>query len=192
MRKKGLIFIVSGPSGVGKKTILDKIIFKKELNLKYSVSSTTREPRVGEKHGVDYFFLSKEQFEDKIKNEELIEWVEFAGNCYGTLKSEVYNYISEGINVVLEIEVEGGQKVFQKIDRKDFVSIFIVPPSIEELERRLINRNTESMEKIKLRLEKSKSELDVAKFYDYVVLNDDSDKAAKNIEKIIREVNNEK
>ncbi|MGL5591446.1 MAG: guanylate kinase [Mycoplasmoidaceae bacterium] len=192
MGKKGLIFIVSGPSGVGKKTILDKIIFKKELNLKYSVSSTTREPRAGETHGIDYFFLSKEQFEDKIKNKELIEWVEFAGNRYGTLKSEVDKYISEGINVVLEIEVQGGQKIFEKLDRKDFVSIFIVPPSIEELERRLINRNTESMEKIKLRLEKTKSELDVAKFYDYVVLNDDSDKAAKKIEKIIKEVNNEK
>ncbi|MGL4617391.1 MAG: guanylate kinase [Mycoplasmoidaceae bacterium] len=192
MRKKGLIFIVSGPSGVGKKTILDKIIFKKELNLKYSVSSTTREPRVGERDGIDYFFLSNDQFEYKIKNKELIEWVEFAGNRYGTLKSEVDKYINNGINVVLEIEVEGGQKIFEKLDRKDFVSIFIVPPSIEELERRLINRNTESMEKIKLRLEKTKSELDVAKFYDYVVLNDHSDKAAEKIEKIIRDVNNEK
>ncbi|MGL5246192.1 MAG: guanylate kinase [Mycoplasmoidaceae bacterium] len=191
MKKKGLIFIVSGPSGVGKKTILDKIIFKKELNLKYSVSSTTRLPRVGEKNGEDYFFLSREQFENRIKNKELIEWVEFAGNYYGTLISEVDNYINDGINVVLEIEVEGGQKIFKKLHRKNFVSIFIIPPSIEELERRLINRNTESTEKIKLRLDKARSEIDIAKFYDYVVLNDNSDKAAERIEKIIRDVNNE-
>lgn len=192
MSKKGLIFIVTGPSGVGKKTILDKIIFKKELNLKYSVSSTTRKPRIGEKHGVDYFFLSDNEFKNKIKNNELIEWVEFAGNCYGTLESEVKKYIEDGINVVLEIEVEGGQKVFEKLNREDYCSIFITPPSIEELERRLIVRNTESIDKIKLRMAKASSEINFAKFYDHVVLNDISDKAAEKIEKIIREVNNEK
>ena len=136
--------------------------------------------------------FSDEEFKNKIKNNELIEWVEFAGNCYETLESDVKKYTKDGINVVVEIEVEGGQKVLEKLNREDYSSIFITPPSSKELERRLIVSNTESIDKIILRMAKASSESDFAKFYDHVVLNDISDKAAEKIEKIFREVNNEK
>ncbi len=182
------IIIISGPSGVGKKTIIDQFINIKELNLSYSISATTREPRQGEINGRDYYFLSMDEFNQKIKNDEFLEWAEFAGNKYGTLKS-VINAILETKNVILEIEVQGAIQVIDKIKElnKELVSIFIVPPSIEELERRLRNRNTETEEKIKLRLIKAQEELKITNVYDFVVTNDDATRAANEVTQILKD-----
>ncbi len=184
---KNKIIIISGPSGVGKKTIIDQFINEPDLNLSYSISATTRKPRDGEINGRDYYFLSNEEFDEKIKNNEFLEWAEFAGNKYGTLKS-VINAILESKNVILEIEVQGAIQVIDKIKelQKDLVSIFIIPPNLKELERRLRMRNTETEDKIKLRLAKAEEELKVTEVYDYVVTNDDAFRAANEIKQILR------
>lgn len=185
--KDNKIIIISGPSGVGKKTIIDQFINLKNLNLAYSISATTRQPREGEINGRDYYFLSMDEFNNKIENNEFVEWAEFAGNKYGTLKS-VINTMLETKNVILEIEVQGAIQVINKIKElnKELVSIFIVPPSLEELERRLRNRNTETEEKIKLRLAKAKEELKITNVYDWVVTNDDATRASNEIIDILR------
>lgn len=184
--KKGSIIIISGPSGVGKKTIIDQFINNDELNLCYSISMTTREPRSGEQNGVDYYFVSDEEFNDAIKNNKLLEWAEFATNKYGTPIERLYEKINEGKNVILEIEVVGAMDVMAKLNKDEYFSIFIVPPSIEELKRRLITRNTETMEKINKRIERAKVEITTTKNYDYVVLNDDATRAMKEITEIIK------
>ncbi|VEU63367.1 guanylate kinase [Malacoplasma iowae] len=185
MNKKGLIIIISGPSGVGKKTIIDQFINDTELNLSYSVSMTTREPREGEMNGVDYFFVSDEEFTKAIENNELLEWAEFAKNKYGTPLKKVYEQIEKGKNVILEIEVKGATDVIKKIKREDFVSIFIIPPSIKELKRRLKKRDTEDRKKIRMRIKRAKEEIKMTKDYDHVVLNDDATRAAIEMKKII-------
>lgn len=184
--KKGSIIIISGPSGVGKKTIIDQFIHNEQLNLCYSISMTTREPREGEVNGVDYYFVSNEEFNDAIKNNKLLEWAEFATNKYGTPIERLYEKINEGKNVILEIEVVGAMDVMAKLDKSEYFSIFIIPPSIEELKRRLLNRNTESIEKINKRIERAKVEITTTKNYDYVVLNDDATRAMTEITEIIK------
>lgn len=184
--KKGSIIIISGPSGVGKKTIIDQFIHNDELNLCYSVSMTTREPREGEVNGVDYYFVTNDEFNEAIKNNKLLEWAEFATNKYGTPIERLYEKINEGKNVILEIEVVGAMDVMAKLDENEYFSIFIVPPSIDELKRRLVTRNTESIEKINKRIERAKVEITTTRNYDYVVLNDDATRAANEIIKIIK------
>lgn len=184
--KKGSIIIISGPSGVGKKTIIDQFINNDELNLCYSISMTTREPRQGEQNGVDYYFVTNEEFNDAIKNNKLLEWAEFATNKYGTPLERLYEKINEGKNVILEIEVVGAMDVMAKLDKDEYFSIFIVPPSIDELKRRLITRNTETLEKINKRIERAKVEITTTRNYDYVVLNDCSTRAANEIIEIIK------
>lgn len=184
--KKGSIIIISGPSGVGKKTIIDQFINNDELNLCYSISMTTREPRQGEQNGVDYYFVTNEEFNDAIKNNKLLEWAEFATNKYGTPLERLYEKINEGKNVILEIEVVGAMDVMAKLDKDEYFSIFIVPPSIDELKRRLITRNTETLEKINKRIERAKVEITTTRNYDYVVLNDYSTRAANEIIEIIK------
>lgn len=183
---KGLIIIISGPSGVGKKTIIDQFIKDPELNLCYSISMTTRSPRVGETNGVDYYFVSQNEFNEAIKENKLLEWAEFAGNKYGTPLSAVYQKIDEGKNVILEIEVVGAMDVMAKLNPNEYRSIFIVPPSIEELERRLRSRNTETEEKIIQRIQKATHELKTVDNYNYVVLNDDATRAANEMKNIIK------
>lgn len=185
MNKKGLIIIISGPSGVGKKTIIDQFINDPELNLSYSVSMTTREPREGEVNGVDYFFVSNEEFDQAVANNELIEWAEFAKNKYGTPIKNLYDSINMGKNVILEIEVKGATDVVKKLKRDEYVSIFIVPPSIKELKRRLKKRDTEDWKKIKMRIKRAKQEVKMTKEYDHVILNDDASRAANEMKKII-------
>lgn len=184
--KKGSIIIISGPSGVGKKTIIDNFINDSDLNLCYSISMTTRAPREGEKNGIDYYFVSDEQFNQAIHNSELLEWAEFANNKYGTLFSTVYENIEKGKNVILEIEVVGAMNVMGKLNKEDYFSIFIVPPSIEELEKRLRTRNTETEEKILKRVSRAKIEMQSTNLYDYVVLNDVAELAANKIKDIIK------
>ena len=144
--KKGLLIVFSGVSGVGKGTILSKLMPMEELNLVYSVSMTTRKPREGEVEGVNYFFVSKKRFLQAIKNGELLEHARFVGNDYGTPKDYVEKMLNEGKNVVLEIEINGAKQIMEKCP--DALSIYIVPPSIEELERRLRERSSEDDETI--------------------------------------------
>lgn len=179
----GLLIILSGPSGVGKGTI--RKIFEQDecLNLAYSTSMTTREPRDGEVNGKDYFFTSKEEFEKAIENDQLLEYAEFVGNYYGTPRKEVERLRREGKNVLLEIEVQGALQVQKKCP--DAVSIFIVPPTMEELERRIRGRSTEPEEVVQQRLAKAESELKMAPKYKYTVCNDDPKLAADLIRSII-------
>lgn len=184
--KKGLLIILSGPSGVGKGTVRKIVMRDKSLNLAYSISMTTREPRAKEKDGVDYFFVSNEVFEENVANGNLLEHAEFVGNKYGTPSDYVEKLRNEGKNVILEIEVNGAKQVLAKIDKKDRVTIFLLPPSIEELESRIRHRRSETEDVIQARLEKAKREMSEQNKYDYVVVNDTVNKAASAIKSIIR------
>lgn len=179
----GLLIILSGPSGVGKGTIRKMFEQDECLNLAYSTSMTTRKPRDGEVNGKDYFFTSKEEFEKAIENDQLLEYAEFVGNYYGTPRKEVERLRREGKNVLLEIEVQGALQVQKKCP--DAVSIFIVPPTMEELERRIRGRSTEPEEVVQQRLAKAESELKMAPKYKYTVCNDDPKLAADLIRSII-------
>ena len=185
MTNKGLLIVLSGPSGVGKGTILKEFTNDPELKLAFSVSMTTREKRPGEVEGVNYFYVTKERFEQAKQNGELLECAEFVGNCYGTPLHEVERLRNEGKNVLLEIEVQGAKQVVEKVP--DALTIFIVPPSMEELEKRIRGRGTESEEVIASRLNKARSELQLADQYQYVVCNDDIHTAANKITTIIKE-----
>lgn len=182
--KKGTIFVVSGPSGTGKGTIMAKYLEQyPQDNSFLSISATTRAPRVIDVEGVTYYFKTREEFEDLIANDGLLEWAEFCGNYYGTPKGPIMNMIEEGKNVILEIEVQGGMQVMEKIE--DAVGIFVLPPSFKELKNRLVSRNTETMETIEKRLNRAKEEVDVIDKYDYILINDDLDEAVETFRSII-------
>jgi len=183
MSREGLLVIVCGPSGVGKGTILSALM-ERNGNVRYSISATTRSPRQGEKDGVNYFFKTREEFEEMIKNDALVEWDEYCGNFYGTPKSYVEQTIKQGYDVILEITVEGALKVKKKYP--DCVTIFLLPPSFEELRRRIIGRGTEDEEIISKRLDVAKWEIEQADKYDYVVINDHVDKTADCLNHILQ------
>ena len=186
--KKGLLIVFSGVSGVGKGTILSQLMPMEELNLAYSVSMTTRKPREGEIEGVNYFFVSKKRFVQAIKNDELLEHARFVGNDYGTPKAYVEQMREQGKNVILEIEINGAKQIMEKCP--DALSIYIVPPSIEELERRLRERSSEDEETLMKRIAKARRELEDIDFYEHVVCNDDLDTAIKEVRQIIlKEIN---
>ena len=180
--KKGTLFVISGPSGVGKGTLVE-MIRKKYPLIALSISATTRKPRPGEQDRVHYFFLSKEEFKIRIKLNEFIEWSEFAGNLYGTNKKFVEQMLTEGYSLILEIDVNGALQVKNKI--KDAILIFIEPPSFEELKARLFKRSTESEEEIQKRLAIVKGELEKKHEFNYTIVNDNIDSAFKNIENIV-------
>lgn len=184
MTQKGLLIIFSGPSGVGKGTVRELFFDREELNLAYSISMTTRSPRQGEVDGEDYYFVTRERFEEAIENDELLEYAEFVGNYYGTLISEVDRLRNQGKNVLLEIEVQGALQVIEKVP--DSLSIFLVPPSMEELERRIVSRRTEAAEVIHERLSKASKEMDLMKHYRYVICNEDPQIAADAVGLIIK------
>ena len=181
--KRGLLIILSGPSGVGKGTIRKFFEKSTKLNLAYSTSMTTRKPRVGEVDGVDYFFTTRDKFEQAIKNGDLLEYAEFVGNYYGTPLKEVNRLRDEGKNVLLEIEVQGAIQVQKRCP--DALSIFIIPPSMDELERRIRGRRSEPEEIIQQRLAKANHEMKMIKEYKYIVCNDDPKLAAELIKTII-------
>ena len=184
MRDKGLLIVISGPSGVGKGTIIKRFIDDSDLKLAFSVSMTTRNKREGEVEGVNYYYVTREQFEKTIEEGGLLEWTEFVGNYYGTPLAAVEKLRNEGKNVLLEIEVDGCQQVKKKVP--DALTIFIVPPSLKELENRIRGRKTEAEEIVQQRLAKAEKELEKTNQYRYVVCNDDVDLAADIIRVIIR------
>lgn len=188
--KKGLLIILSGPSGVGKGTVRELLMKDPSLNLFYSVSMTTRNKRPHEVEGKDYYFVSKEEFLSNLNRGNLLEHAEFVGNYYGTPKDKVEKQLEEGKNVLLEIDVQGTLTVLEKM--KDCVSIFLLPPSLSSLEDRIRGRSTETEEVIEKRLDKARKELEMAKFYKYQVLNDVVSNAANKIASIIKnEMNKE-
>lgn len=183
--KKGLLIILSGPSGVGKGTLRKKIFKNKKLNLVYSISMTTRSPRKKEIPNVDYYFVSEDIFKENIKNDNFLEYCQFVGNYYGTPKDKVEQWINNGKNVLLEIEINGANQVLSKVKGDNVISIFLLPPSLEELEKRIRLRKSESEEVIKERLEKARREINKTEGYDYIVVNDDLNRASKEISEII-------
>ena len=178
MFREGLLVVVSGPSGTGKGTVLN-YLREREKSIKFSVSATTRQPRSGEVDGVNYFFKTNEEFENMIKNGELVEWVRYCDNYYGTPKKCIEDTIKSGYDCLLEIEVEGALNI-KKI-YPDCVSIFILPPSFEELRRRIESRGTEKPEVIEKRMEKALKEMKLIDKYDYVIINDEVEKAVNSI-----------
>lgn len=185
--KKGLLIILSGPSGVGKGAVRRILMEDKSLDLAYSISMTTRAPRKLEQDGVDYFFVSEDDFNQHVANGDLLEHASFVGNQYGTPKAYVDKLRSEGKNVLLEIEVQGAKQVLEKVkaDGDAAVSIFLIPPSMSALEKRIRKRRTEAEDIIQARLRKARSELGEKYSYKYIVLNDIVTRAADEIKDIL-------
>ncbi|HIT24521.1 MAG TPA: guanylate kinase [Candidatus Enterenecus avicola] len=177
-KRRGELIVLSGPSGVGKSTVIAELLSSRR-DIHFSVSFTTREPRVGEEDGVNYNFVSREEFERMIRDGELLEYAEYVGNYYGTSLKVIEDYLQKGVDVLLDIEVQGAAKVREKCP--EAVLIFIIPPSLEELSRRLRNRNTDSVDVIAQRLEKSRAECRESVKYDYLVVNDNVMSAAQEI-----------
>lgn len=185
-RNKGKIIIVSAPSGTGKSSIISKIIDNPELALGFSVSATSRSPRGEERDGREYYFLTPDEFSRRVEAGEFVEWEEvYKGTCYGTLLSEVERVTGEGRNLIMDIDVKGALNVKKRFGDKA-VSIFIMPPSLEELERRLRGRQTDSEEAISRRLGKAGYEMTFASEFDERVVNDNLSRAASEVEEIIR------
>mgnify|MGYP001175449722 FL=1 len=180
--QKGILFVLSGPAGVGKGTVRQKL-FEQETDLKYSVSATTRKKRPGEKEGVDYFYKTKEEFEEMIERNELLEYAKYVDNYYGTPKQYVLDELAKGYDVFLEIEVQGALQV--KKNFPEGVFIFLTPPSLKELKNRIVNRGTETEDVIMQRLKEAKNEIKMMENYDYVVVNDDVSKAVKKVKSIV-------
>ena len=180
--RKGKAFIISGPSGVGKSTVLGELL-KKRKDIYFSVSATTRAPRPGEVDGVHYHFLDVDTFRQWIDQNEFFEHAEFVGNYYGTPKKYVYEAMENGKDVILDIEVQGAMQVKAKMP--EVVRIFIAPPNWTELERRLTNRGTDSADKIQKRLQRAKDDFDTANIYDYFVINDTVEGAVAELDAIM-------
>lgn len=182
-KKQGQLIVVSGPSGAGKDTIVTKVIEKGE-KIWLSVSATSRKPREKEQEGVNYFYLTKEEFEEKIQKNYFLEYARYADNYYGTPKEKVQEKLDQGIDVILVIEIQGAQKIKELVPEAIF--IFIMPPDEKELLKRLKNRKTESKEKILERFNIAYKEMNEVTKYNYVVVNDDIEKATSKVEAIIK------
>ncbi|OTG60542.1 guanylate kinase [Streptococcus agalactiae] len=183
MSERGLLIVFSGPSGVGKGTVRQEIFSTPDHKFDYSVSMTTRPQRPGEVDGVDYFFRTREEFEALIKEGQMLEYAEYVGNYYGTPLSYVNETLDKGIDVFLEIEVQGALQVKSKVP--DGVFIFLTPPDLEELEERLVGRGTDSPEVIAQRIERAKEEIALMREYDYAVVNDQVSLAAERVKRVI-------
>lgn len=185
--EKGLLIILSGPSGVGKGTVRKYICSKRAVDFEFSISMTTRTPRENEKDGVEYYFVSKEDFLKRIEEDKFLEYAEFVGNYYGTPKDKVEELRNEGKNVLLEIEINGATQVLEKTKNDDrVISFFLMPPSLKKLEERIRARKSEPEEVIKMRLEKGSNEIKAAKFYDYIITNDRVANAGNKIINILK------
>jgi guanylate kinase len=181
-RERGILIVLSGPSGVGKGTVC-AALRKVSPDIVYSVSATTRSPRQGEVDGVNYFFKSREQFQQLIETDEVLEWAEYVGNFYGTPRRFVEETLRSGHDVILEIEVQGALQVKQKFDEGVF--IFLLPPSLDELENRIVTRGTETDEVIRSRMSVAIDEIRLMEHYDYAIVNDHVDTACAKIQAIL-------
>lgn len=184
--RRGKLFIISGPSGAGKSTVISKASQNRN-DICFSVSLTTRNPREGEVNGKDYFFITKEEFRSRIEKGLLLEYAEYVNNFYGTPADYVNAQLDKGMNLILDIEIQGARQVLAKMP--DAVSIFIVPPSMEELRSRLVHRGTDSEAVIEARLQRAKEEYSEADFYKYLIINDSADAAAEKLKSIINAEN---
>lgn len=184
MTEKGLLIVLSGPSGVGKGTVRQAIFSKGERDFIYSISATTRQRREGEVDGVDYFFKTREEFEDMIKNDQLLEYTEYVGNYYGTPVDYVQKTIDAGKDIFLEIEVQGAMQVKERMPEGTY--IFLTPPNMDELEARIVNRGTDESPIIRQRMEKAIEEIELMRYYDYAVENDTVENAVNKVLAIIQ------
>jgi len=182
-KSKGRLFVISSPSGGGKTTVIKELI-KRSSDLYYSVSATTRSPRKGERDGIDYFFLGEETFFQKIEQEAFVEWAKVHGEYYGTLWSQIERCLKEGKRVLLDMDVQGGLNL--KKTRSDAVLIFLLPPSMELLEKRLLERGTESHEDLTKRLRTARKEMKIADEYDFQVINDKLEDTVEELRAIIQ------
>jgi len=181
-KKKGMVIIMSAPSGAGKTSICDAVV-KKNKNIVYSISTTTRTPRKGEKNGREYYFVTEAQFKDEIKQKQFVEWAKVHNNYYGTSKKILESIISKGKDVLLDIDVQGAIKI--KKQYKDALMIFVMAPSLKILKQRLIKRNKDSKAVINIRLKNAEKEISYINKYDYLIINDKLDESIKNVENII-------
>lgn len=181
-KKKGLLTVISGPSGCGKNSVINELM-KRRKNCFLSISCTSRNPRGNEQNGVEYYFLTREEFEKEISNDAFLEYAEYTGNYYGTPKKYIQQHLNNGEDVILEIEIQGALKIKEKIN--DAVFIFIMPPSMEELRRRLEGRNTDDASKIDARFKRAYTEINEVSKYNYVVVNDEIINAANKIDSIL-------
>ncbi len=185
MKKGGKLIVFSAPSGSGKTTIVRHLLKQKELNLEFSISAASRAPRGDEKDGEDYYFMDIKEFKQHIKNGDFLEWEEvYRDNFYGTLKSEVERIWAQGKNVIFDIDVVGGLRIKKKFP-KETLAVFVKPPSVDELKIRLKKRKTESAEKINMRIAKASIEMATAPQFDFIIINDQLDKALKEAEKLV-------
>ncbi len=181
-KKKGLLIVISGPSGSGKGTIIKDLLQKNE-NIWLSISCTSRQPRGSEQNKIDYYFLTKEEFEEKIQRDEMLEYAQYGENYYGTPKEYIKSHLDNGEDVILEIEIQGALKIKELLPETLF--IFILPPSMQELKKRLEGRNTETKEKIEKRFATAYNEINEVSKYNYVVVNDTVENASNKINAII-------
>lgn len=182
MSDRGVLTVISGFSGAGKGTVVKQLLQEYDYGL--SISATTRSPREGEQDGREYFFKTKEEFEKMIREHQLIEYAQYVGNYYGTPKEYVVQQLEQGKDVILEIEMQGALRVREILPEVNL--IFLTPPTVDELERRLVSRGTETAEVIRERMARAKKESAYMKEYDYVVINDDLDECVENVHQLIR------
>ena len=182
MKEKGRMFVISGPSGAGKSTVVFKAIEGRD-DVCFSTSVTTRKPRPNEVDGREYFFVDLDQFKEMVENDELLEHATYVANSYGTPRKFVEEKLDSGLDVLLDIEVQGARQINEK--KPDAVKIFIIPPSLAELRRRLVGRGTDTERAIEARLIRARQEYAEADFYDYIIINDDPDRAAKELAAIM-------